>query len=129
MLKYPKPSRIKKCYKKSIAPESSLQSFADDYLAIKGIRSIRIPDGIFRYVQVNTSIGFRAWFNKTFAGLPDNLLLKPCGKYMRACAMELKTETGVLHGKQKIAAKEEGWIIARTPEEIMKTIDEFIHDN
>jgi hypothetical protein len=128
MLKYPKPSRMKRRYKKASTPESALQTFADEYVAVKGIRCIRIPDGIFRYVNSPTNhiaAGFRLWFNKTFAAMPDCLLLKPFGRYLIALPMELKTTEGALHGKQKTSAKEENWIICRTVNEIIQAVNEF----
>jgi hypothetical protein len=106
-------------------PEAALQTFMDDLLEYKHIRSIRIPDGIFRWVQVNASQGFRAWFNKVFAGFPDNLLLIPTGQgYMKAFPIELKTATGKLHGKQKTRAKEQGWKVCRSTTEIVVAVDE-----
>jgi hypothetical protein len=108
-------------------PESALQCFLDEYLELKKIRSIRIPDNVFRWVQVSAPLWFRIYFNKTFGGLPDKLLLFPDGKYMRAVPIELKTIDGKLHGKQKARARAENWIICRTVNEIVAAVDAALY--
>ena len=115
---------------KAEIPEASLQIFADEYYAIKRIRSIRIPDGIFRWVKMNASAGIQKWFFGMLGGMPDNLLLLPLGKYMLAVSIELKTEdkkgrsVGSLHGKQKHNAEEQNWIIARNQQQIMDATEQ-----
>lgn len=105
-----------------VSKESDLQKFADDYLAVQCLKYIRIPDGIFRWVQVNCAIGFKMWFNKTFAGMPDNTVFFPVGEYSIALHMELKSAKGQLHGKQKTEAQTLPWKVCRTPEEVMAAI-------
>lgn len=68
------------------------------------------------------------WFFWLFGGFPDNLVLIPFGGYMLAVPLELKTQdakgraVGKLHGKQKINARNENWIIARSTDQIQEAI-------
>ena len=103
-------------------PESALQTYADELLELKGLKSIRIPDGMWRWIAANAPEGVKKWWRWLFGGWPDNLILIPCGKYLLAVPIELKTQdkkgraVGALHGKQKHNAEAEKWTIARSPE-------------
>jgi len=113
---------------KSEIPEQSLQAFADEYLLWKGYRNIRIPDHFFRWIKMNAPQRVQRWFFWLFGGFPDNLVLIPFGGYMLAVPLELKTQdakgraVGKLHGKQKINARNENWIIARSTDQIQEAI-------
>lgn len=110
--------------------ESELQQYADELLAWKHYRFIRFPDGILRYIKLNTPDWFSAAFFKCFGGRPDNTVFIPLiDGYFLSFNLELKTQdkkgraVGRLHGKQIGNAKDEGWFIARSPEAISAVIE------
>lgn len=114
----------KKKYKKPKTPESELQAFADEYLKIKGIDYIRIPDSIFTVLAVKAP-----FFMKGLGGHADNICFIPIADdYCISLHLELKTKTGKLHGKQKANAKKLNWKIARSTKEIQDIIDKFEQD-
>jgi len=131
MQAFPKKHRANKPKLIAECPEASLQAFADDYYDAMGIKNIRIPATVFNWINYKAPIWFKIFFNKMFGGYPDNLLLFPYGKYQLAVAIELKTQTadgqevGKLHGKQKPNSKNENWIICRSPEQVIKAVDEI----
>lgn len=112
------------------ASEKDIQKGVDDYLQLKRIDYIRIPDGVFAWIHYNATKSFQKWFNGTFGGRPDNTILYhltgPYGLYM---ALELKTQdskgraVGKLHGKQKHHADD--WKICYSIDEAIEAINEF----
>jgi hypothetical protein len=119
---------------KAEMPEASLQIYADELLEIKGLKSIRIPDGMWRWIAANAPEGVKKWWRWLFGGWPDNLILIPCGRYMLALPVELKTAdkhgkaVGALHGKQRHNAEAENWTIARSPEAFRETVERAERD-
>jgi hypothetical protein len=119
---------------KAEMPEDFLQVYADELLELKGLKSIRIPDNMWRWIAVNAPEGVKKWWRWLFGGWPDNLILIPIGKYMLAVPIELKTQdkkgraVGALHGKQKINAKEQNWTIARSPEAFRDAVEQAESD-
>jgi hypothetical protein len=113
---------------KAECSEDDLQVFADEFYELKRIKNIRIPNAVFRWLKMNASAHIQKWFFGLFGGWPDTLLLLPCGKYMLAVPIELKTQDkkgrpiGMLHGKQKHNSEYENWIIARSPEQIQAAV-------
>jgi len=106
--------------------EADLQSFVDDYLVLRRIKSLRIPDGFFRWLNGFAPLWARAAFNAVFAGQPDNICMIPISdKYCLCLNLELKSKQGSLHGKQKANARDYAWQVARSPEEAKRIIDEF----
>lgn len=121
--------------KRAVVPEKYLQSFADQYLALQRIRSIRVPDKLFNWINGFAPSWVKKLFNKAFGGLSDNTcLIRIAESYSLALHLELKTEdtkgrrVGKLHGKQKPNARNQGWKIARNQNEIQAAIDKFIDD-
>jgi len=109
--------------------EDALQKQANDYLELKRIRYIRIPDAIWRWLAYKASEYVKKWFRFIFGGIPDNICIIPINdKYNLCLALELKTKTGKLHGKQKHWSKDLAVQISRTPEDTMQIIDEFINE-
>ncbi len=115
--------------RKSVAvtlKEEAIQKQANDYLDIKKIRYIRIPDGVWGYLAYKASEGIKIWFRKIFGGIPDNIcMIRINEKYNLCLALELKTKTGKLHGKQKHWYKDLAVQISRSPEDTMQIIDGF----
>jgi len=118
--------RIKRKDGKATIKEDALQQQCNDYLEIKRIRYIRIPDSVWRWLAYKASEAIKKWFRFIFGGLPDNICIIPINeKYNLCLALELKTETGKLHGRQKHWSKELAVQISRSPEDTMRIIDEF----
>lgn len=109
-------------------PESALQTFADQYLELRRLKYIRIPDEFFRWIKMHAPARVQKWFFHVFGGFPDDLILISMGKYMLAVPMELKTQdekgraVGRLHGRQKRNARDENWIVARSTNQIQDAI-------
>jgi hypothetical protein len=132
----------KKCWKepersksmKAEVPEDELQSYADALLEDKGLRQIRIPNGIYRWIKMNAPQGFQCWFFGLFGGWPDSLVMVPIGNYFLAVPIELKTQdkkgraVGALHGKQKTNAIDEHWTIARSKEAFREAVERAERD-
>jgi len=107
--------------------EDVLQLQANDYLELKRIRYIRIPDTIWRWIAYKATEAVKIWFRKIFGGIPDNICILPINKNYNLClALELKTAAGQLHGKQKHWSKDLSVQISRSPEDTMRIIDKFI---
>ncbi len=112
-----------------IIKESELQKQANDYLEAYRIRYIRIPDGVWGFLAYKASEGVKLWFRKIFGGIPDNVcMIRINEKYNLCLAMELKTKTGKLHGRQKHWYKDLAVQISRSPEDTMEIINNFIKD-
>jgi hypothetical protein len=114
-------------YRKPKTPESTLQSFTDDYLSALKIKYTRIPEGFWSFLHaVAHGTAFLAAFRKSFGGQPDNQCFIPVSnKYSLTLSLELKSASGRLHGRQKAEAKRLPWQIARTPEEVRKIVSDF----
>jgi hypothetical protein len=126
MLDLSKEKQVGKKYSRieRAIPESALQQVLDELLIYKHIRCVRIPDGIFRWVKMNTPPKFQSWFFGMFAAWPDNLLLMPTGKgYLIGYPIELKRVSGKLHGRQKNRSKEQDWIVCRSTTEIINEVN------
>ena len=125
-MQYPKKSWLATPEPDPGASEAALQEAVNDYLAGRSLRSIRIPDGVFRWVQFNAPARFRMWFNHVFGGLPDNLVLVPIPgtPYCLALCLELKTEKGRLHGRQKSEARKNNWTVARSLDEAVSAVEQ-----
>lgn len=107
--------------------EAEIQDQLNDMLDAYGIEYIRIPDGMWRWVMAAAPAGIQAYFKKTFQGIPDNICFLPLDdKYYLAIKLELKTQTGKLHGKQKQFARTENWIISRSTDDNIKVINDFL---
>jgi len=111
-------------------PENLIQGAVDDYLALKRIKFYRIPDGFFRWIKMKAPIGVQKWFFGMFGGQPDNICIIPIGNGLAlALLLEIKTQdskgraVGRTHGKQKVEA--DHWVICRSVDEAIKTIDAF----
>jgi len=110
-------------------PEAALQAFADEYLAWARIKCFRIPDGFFSWLRAVASAQMFKAFCHIFGGQADNTCFIPISdKYSLALHLELKSNVGRLHGRQKIEAKQLPWKIARTPEEVVAIVAAFQQD-
>lgn len=108
--------------------ESALQKQCDDTLDGYRIIYLRIPNWVWKWLKQNAPVSLMNYMSTRFAGMPDSIAIKPLkGKYNLALCLELKTEKGRLHGKQKRWAKELNVQISRSPEDTIKEIEEFYY--
>lgn len=80
--------------------EAMLQKQCEDYLVIRKIAFVRIPDAVYREVfgRNNTSPRLRGVISSYLKGLPDLTVLYPSGRYL---AIELKSGSGKMTQGQK----------------------------
>jgi hypothetical protein len=107
-------------------PEALIQGQMDDLLAAKRIRFLRFPDAFFQWMKMHAPENIQKWFFGLFGGIPDTIALFPLGdKYMLACAVEIKTTKGKLHGKQKHWRKDTGMVaqISRGSDDNIRIIE------
>jgi hypothetical protein len=119
--------------KKSEMPEEAIQAAVDEYLEMRGVDYIRIPDSFFRWGKMNLPVGIWKWFANMFGGRPDDTILVPMGRGIHlALCLELKTQdkqgraVGGFHGKQK--RNSEDWLVKRSPDAAILAIKDFIED-
>ena len=116
--------------KKTIAAlqctEEQIQKQCDDLLAALHIRYLRIPDWVWAWIKLNAPPQIVKALSDRFGGMPDNMCIRKFGKYNLLMALELKTKTGQLHGKQKIWNKEINVQVSRTPEETIQNVNDFM---
>jgi len=113
-------------------PESCNQKFANEYLELKKIKNIRIPDSVwsslhFKNQRIKMLLA-KGETNNGLAGIADNTcFIKISDKYSLALHLELKSTDGKLSGKaQKENAKELPYQIAKSPEDVIEIVDNFI---
>ena len=115
----------KKPVPKVTITEDQLQGQCNDTLNAYRMRWLRIPDWIWAWLKQNAPIQIMKELSKRFGGMPDIIALEPVGDYNLALLLELKTETGKLHGKQK---HWKGAQISRDPDKTIETITQFLKD-
>ncbi len=95
--RYAKPKNMGKAPK---TPESVLQKQCEDYLIIRKVAFVRIPDAVYREVfgRNNTSHRLRGLISSYLKGLPDLTILFQTGRYL---AVELKSSSGKMTQGQK----------------------------
>lgn len=106
-------------------PEDTLQRYANEAIDLRKWLYLRFPDGFLTWMKLSAP----PWISKIFFGQwggkqPDNIILVKIGPGMfLAAKMEIKTTIGKTHGKQKVYAKDEEWLIVRSPEQINRALD------
>jgi hypothetical protein len=107
-------------------PENALQQQINDLLDAYQIKYIRIPDGIWKWLQFNAPHGVLKYFQRIFGGIPDNVCIVPISdKYNLSLCAEIKTTTGKLHGKQKQWKNEVSVQILRSTTENLNSVMEY----
>jgi hypothetical protein len=123
----PEPSKTMKAE----CSESQLQGYLNDLLELKKWSYLRFPDAFLSWIKLQTPPWIQKVFFSQIGGrMPDNFIFLPIGKGLfLALKLELKTQdkkgrvVGRTHGKQKNFAEQEGWPIARSPEQINAELD------
>ncbi len=109
--------------------EADLQKQCNDNLDAYGkrLKYIRIPDWIWSWLKQNAPVEVVTELSRTFGGMPDNVVFAPIGEDYNLCmALELKTKTGKLHGKQKQWKKDINTKLSRDPDETIAIIEHFV---
>lgn len=104
------------------SPESALQQLAEEYLQVKGIRYIRIPDGIYEHMTTCPRVRMdqRGALSQYMAGQPDLIILLDDGRYI---CLELKRKGGRLHLSQR--QWQSGYI--KKFYKVIDTIEDFVY--
>lgn len=122
------------------APESSIQSFTDDYLGWTKIPYFRFTDKMWKGLQKLTENEGWQWlwkeFRKAFGGkMPDNVCYQKVSEhYSLMFPMELKTQdihgkaVGKLRGRQKNFAPRDGWAVLRSSKAVEESLSAFVQD-
>lgn len=122
--KYAKPKDLGKALK---IPESALQKVCEDYLIIRRLAFIRIPDAVYREIfgRRSVSVRLRSLVSSYLKGLPDLTILFQSGHYL---AIELKSRTGKMSQGQKNYKKLVGdnYYVIKSFDAFRKLIDEKI---
>lgn len=112
-------------------PEEHMQKAVNQYLELKKIDYIRIPDEIFKWIKIHTPPWIQMFFFRTFKTRPDNTVIIPIGNGIAiALLLELKTQDadgrkiGTLHGNQRFHSGE--WVVCRSVNSALMKIDEFV---
>ena len=109
--------------------EAELQHFADKLIWGMGIQCIRMPDNAHKVIQRHGNQGVKNEVAKWLGGHADcNLVAKLTDKYSLCCHIELKSELGQLHGKQKDRARELPFHICRSHDKVQEKVQEFLYD-
>jgi hypothetical protein len=107
--------------------ESQLQKQCNDLLDAHHIKYLRIPDWIWSWLKLNAPVQVVKELSGRFGGMPDNMCIRRINdKYNLLMALELKTTTGRLHGKQKTWAKEITVQISQTPDDTIASVNDFL---
>lgn len=129
MLEKPGPRKKRKKSKPRVTePESVIQARAEEYLTIRGIKPIRIPDKLFStlYGQNSVNKHAKAFIANYLKGLPDLIIPKITEHGTIILPLEIKTEAGEL-SRHQLAWKERlNTVVARGWEETKKAIDDFL---
>lgn len=115
-------------YRASQIKESDLQRLCEEYLELKRIAYIRVPDAIYKAIFGTSSIKphVKRLISSFIKGLPDLTLLKPIDdKYVVGRHVELKTAKGKQSQGQKTFATKLPVKIVRSFEEFQKVVKEF----
>ncbi len=121
-----KPEQVNKM------PEEQLQNGVDQLLQANHLSYLRLPSNMFRAIHADRNISNRmkAWILHELSGFADNMIFK----YLcqsgdvhigLVCHIENKSETGKLHGKQKIRSKELGFNECRSLNDAIHIINGF----
>ena len=114
---------------KGCETEAPVQSFCDEYLEMKGIKFLRIPDRLWFWIRTKCPVWLAKECSKFMAGWCDNMAFIPLtDKYLLACPIENKSRTGKSRGKQKKYSKILNYQYATSPEDIIKIVERFIKD-
>ena len=109
--------------------EHHLQIKCEEYLQLRNIPSIRIPDVAYRAIFANTGISknLKEIISSFLKGVPDIVILKPePDGTNKALCVELKSAMGKASQGQKHFAKKVNVYIIRSFDDFVKLVEEFL---
>jgi hypothetical protein len=118
-------------FKATTESEAHLQTQCEEWLEIQGIEYVRIPNEIYR-LAANADPRVRGAISRSFKGLPDLMIFKPCGNLPGrndALFIELKTAKGKLSGGQKTFSRHLNVLVIRSFEEFVNTVELWLNEN
>ena len=108
--------------------EKDVQGQVEEYLAIKGLSFVRVPDSVYKYLFTtqSTPMWVRKEAQKYMKGQPDLIILKRRKGLLYALPLELKRE-GIteLIGDQEKIQREIGTVVGDGFDNARKIIDEW----
>jgi len=107
-----------------LAKERILQLQVEQYLDLKRVRFIRVPDSLWAFVATKAPIWLKAFCSKFLAGMPDIVALKGS----QALHLELKAKKGKMSQKQIAWTKDCIVHEVRDFDTAKRLIDEFSTD-
>ena len=134
MQAFPKPKDIKKPRAKPVKmckmKEHDIQVMIEEYLILRGLTFIRIPDSLFSAIY-NSSMSARvkAFISQYLKGISDLTIFHPTAKikgYPIVPSLEIKT------GKGKLSPSQERWkekvrgVVTYGFDDTKKAIDDFL---
>ena len=120
--KKPKKSKMSVSeFKATVETESVLQRQCEEYLNMRSIQFIRMPDTAYKAIFANPKLSGRdkALISSFIKGLPDITILEPItDDYSMSLCVELKSAKGKLSQGQKNFGK-------RVPVKVVRSFEEF----
>ena len=108
--------------------ESDIQGQLEKYLNLKGIRFVRFPDSLYRFIFANPKIPphIKKQCSEFMKGVPDLIILTPSESYNQCLLLEVKRDDGKVTQGQKNWHKGLNVSVGYGLEECMQMIDDFI---
>jgi hypothetical protein len=113
---------------KLVCTEDQTQEQCNQYLRVKWIKFLRIPNYVWLWLKQNAAIHILKALTDSFAGMPDNVIIERISeKYNLVLQLELKTEDGVMGPEQEKWAEDTAVVISRSPDDTIREVDEFLN--
>ena len=107
--------------------EAELQRKCEEYLKLKRIPFIRVPDAVYKVIFANQHlpIHHRTLIASFIKGLPDLTIFRKADPYNIALCIELKSAKGKLTHHQKHWADQVTTVVVRSFDEFIRVVEEF----
>lgn len=110
--------------------ENHLQVACEEYLSLKNIKYIHIPNCVYHLIfgtnYLSKRLKQRA--RRLLSGVPDLLIFLPEGKFGRVLLIELKSKKGQARTSQKRWARSMNVYLVKSFEGFQKILNEFIKE-
>jgi len=134
----PKPGKKQKKSKMSVSEfkatvetESVLQRQCEEYLNVRGIQFIRMPDSAYKAIFANPNLKSKdkSLISSFIKGLPDITILEPItDEYCLSCCIELKSAKGKLSQGQKNFGRRVPVKVVRSFEQFESEVNKFMRE-
>jgi len=128
----PKPGKKKKEAPKKVKdPEKVIQALAEQYLEMKNVRPIRVPDLMWNKIMNNQTIPVyvKRYISEYLKGLPDLIIPKKRGNETVILPLEIKTEKGIMSKAQLDWQESLGTVVVHGWEECHGVMEKFLNDD